>query len=93
MEEGERLNKQLEKSYKADFMEPASSKIAPSREDRRAREIMESSCKFVDGHYELPLLWKYDRPVIASIMPSEASELTARNRTLKMEKRLSSSPD
>ena len=55
----EMLHRQMERMFRADFNEPFNSaKIAMSVEDRRALIQMESSAKFVDGHYQLGLPWK-----------------------------------
>ena len=53
---------------------------------------MQDGCKFVDGRYEIPLLWEEGREATAAMIPSAASEVTAKTRTLKMAKRLRNSP-
>ena len=86
------LEEKLEQMFRADFPEKASEKMALSREDQRANEILEETCKFVDGRYETGLLWKYDRAKVAAILPSAASETTAKTRTLRLAKRLAKTP-
>ena len=45
------LSSQLKRRYDAEFSEClASSKLAMSREDRRALAILENSARLVDGH-------------------------------------------
>ena len=39
-------------------LETAHSNEMISLEDQRSCKIMKESCRIVDGHYELPLLWR-----------------------------------
>ena len=39
-------------------LETAHSNEMISLEDQRSYKIMKKSCRLVDGHYELPLLWR-----------------------------------
>ena len=81
--EGEQLNEQLQRMFRVDFPELPSEKKGPSQEDRRAAEILEKTTKFVDGHFQTGLLWKHERAVTASLLNTDASEVTAQSRTLK----------
>ena len=72
----ETLSAQMELMYNAEFSESsASSKVMMSIEDKRALTIMERTVQMVDGHYQLSLPWKYDKPCL-------------RNNRLMIEKRL-----
>ena len=90
--EGQRLDDQLLRMFRHDFPELPSEKKGPSQEDQRAMAILEKTTKFVDGHFQTGLLWKHDRATTASLLNTDASEVTARSRTLKMIKRLAKTP-
>ena len=86
------LEDRMEEIFRLDFPEKASEKTALSQDDRRAQEILKDTCQFVNGQYQVGLLWKYDRETTASILPSSLAETTARSRTLKLAKRLANTP-
>ena len=90
--ENQGLDEKLEQMFKMDFPESASEKVGLSQDDRRAEQILKDTCKFKDGRFEIGLLWKYDRQTTASLLPTAASEATARSRTLKLAKRLDKNP-
>ena len=91
-EEGRHLDEQLHKMFRRDFPESPSEKKALSQEDMRAEEILKETCQFVNGRFQTGLLWKYDRKTTASILPTAASETTARVRTRKLLQRLRKTP-
>ncbi|XP_055612596.1 uncharacterized protein LOC129759214 [Uranotaenia lowii] len=59
-----------------------------SETDKRARQILEETTKFIDGRYETGLLWREDRPInLPNSFP------TALKRLISLEKRLAGLPD
>ena len=48
------LNHKLERLWRTDFQDCiVDTKVCPSKEDRKALEMMEDSLKRVDGHYQV----------------------------------------
>ena len=76
-DEGRQLNEKLEKYFRMDFPDTSSSRLGKSQNDQRAEEIMNKTCKFVDGRIQVGLLWDKDREIISATIPSDASETTA----------------
>ena len=61
----EMISSQLKRLYDADFNESLSSvKQATSIEDQRALAILESSACLRNGHYQLPLPWRFKSPCL-----------------------------
>ncbi|XP_013384334.1 uncharacterized protein LOC106154518 [Lingula anatina] len=61
----ESVSTNLERMWTTEFSENlADVKDCVSMEDRRARDIMERSAVFIDGHYQIGLPWKYDHPCL-----------------------------
>ena len=61
----EMISSQLKRLYDADFNESLSSvKQAMSIEDQRALAILESSACLRNGHYQLPLPWRFKSPCL-----------------------------
>ena len=59
------ISSQLKRLYDADFNESLSSvKQAMSIEDQRALAILESSACLRNGHYQLPLPWRFKSPCL-----------------------------
>ena len=59
----ELLHRQVERMFAMDFSESIKgSKEALSLEDKRALDIMETSAKKVEGHYQLALPWRHHPP-------------------------------
>ena len=81
VDEGQRLNEQLQKFFQADFPDHPSAKVGRSYEDQQAEEIMNRTCKFIDGRYQVGLLLKKSDEETAAMIPSAAAEATARQRT------------
>ena len=79
--------------FRQDFLDPPSEKEGFSVEEQKSVEVFEKTCKLVDGRFQIGLPWRHDRAKLAQIMPSEDSEVTARTRTLKTEKRLAMRPE
>lgn len=87
-DEQENLN-ELFKNYCSieDFGVKAVEKLPKSKEDERAEEILTKTLKYVDGHYEVGLLTKYDD---IKFPPSYTNAL---NRLETLEKMLEKKPD
>ena len=92
VDEGQRFNEQLQKFFQADFPDHPSAKVGRSYEDQQAEEIMNRTCKFIDGRYQVGLLLKKSDEETAATIPSAAAEATARQRTRKMAQRLGKTP-
>ena len=78
--------------FRMDFPDTFLSRLGKSQNDQTAEEIMNKTCKFVDGRIQVGLLWDKDREIISATIPSDASETTARVRTIKMARRLAKTP-
>ncbi|XP_077973538.1 uncharacterized protein LOC144428324 [Styela clava] len=77
------LASQIERLWRTDFADvPSICDTKTSREDRIARSCMEDKLKFVDGHYELPLLWKIDHRELP------CNQKVAENRLRQLKRRL-----
>ncbi|XP_053686701.1 uncharacterized protein LOC128736247 [Sabethes cyaneus] len=81
-------NRELHQLMKQFFtVEESSVTVKPeSEEDRRARRIMEATTRRVDNHYEIGLLWRYDKLCFPNSYPMALRRLQA------LEKRLSKDP-
>ena len=91
--EAQRLEDKLEKMYRHDFPDLPSQRLGQSRDERRAKEMLDETCKFKNGRFESGLLLKHDRAKTAEILPTAESEKTARVRTFKLAKKLSARPE
>ena len=60
--------------------------VPQSAEDRRAMELLEGTCRMIEGHYEIGMLWKNDHVVL----PENKSQ--CENRFLLQRKRLLKDP-
>ena len=81
------IHEQLQSLYNAEFSEStADLRECLSIEDRRAKEIMDSSVKLENGHYEIGLPWKYDEP------PLPNNKSMAERRLEYLKKRLERDP-
>ncbi|XP_028410467.1 uncharacterized protein LOC114533081 [Dendronephthya gigantea] len=82
------INEQLQRLYNTEFNESTADPMeCLSIEDRRAKAIMDSSVKLVDGHYEIGIPWKYDEPSLPNNKPM------AEKRLEYLKKRLERDPD
>ena len=54
------LQEQLNRQWEVDFQDLSSNKPVMSRDDETALGIMQDTVKFVNGKYELTILWKID---------------------------------
>ncbi len=60
----ENLNDLLIQQYNHDFPEKHAEEKEMSLEDCRFMQVMDSSAEMVDGHYQLPLPFKRDNPMM-----------------------------
>ena len=74
---------ELDKSSPLENVQPNELTIANSREDRVAHERMKNSIKMVDGHFQLPLLWKQEG------LRLPKNQQMVKNRLASLKKRLS----
>ena len=83
----------MKEFWRQDWLDPPSEKIGLSQEEQKALKIFEETCRLVDGRYEIGLPWRHGRDKLVSIMPSKASETTARSRAQRTKSRLSQRPE
>ena len=79
--------------FRDNFSPPRSLRPGWSIGDRNAMKILEKTCKFQGEKPETGLLWKNGSKKAALCMPTSASEIMAKQRTLKMKARLSREPE
>jgi len=73
----------LESASPLECAEASELRVPNSREDRIAYRKMKESVEFVDGHFQLPLLWKHE----VQSLPN--NKQMAENRLASLKKRLS----
>ncbi|XP_031549036.1 uncharacterized protein LOC116286627 [Actinia tenebrosa] len=81
--EHEKLNLQIERMYNDEFGNSYNdADEGMSIEDHRAKDIMDKSVKLIDGHYQLRLPFRQDRPILPD------SRATAERRLEWLKKRM-----
>lgn len=74
--EHEKLNLQIERMYKDEFGNTADDiDEGMSVEDHKAKEIMDKSAILIDGHYQLRLPFRQDRPILPDSRPAAEKRL------------------
>ena len=91
--DAETLNKQMNRMFLYDFNDPPGQKDGLSVDDQEALNIFDNTfSRRESGKIEMGLPWKGGREHAAKLLPTEASEKMAKNRTLKLGERLKRDP-
>ena len=86
--ENDKLNERLEGLWRTDFEGTlVNNKVCDSVEDKRALEVMESSLKVIDGHFQVALPWRKEPPYLPN------NRVVAEKRVLLLKKRLINNHD
>jgi hypothetical protein len=80
------VQEDLDRLWNWDFRDAASDQLAPSMDDMRVQEKMNSSITTADGRYQLSLPWK-------DTAPFASNKFLAQSRLKHLEKRLRSSKE